>query len=187
MKSALILSMLLLGANDEPVKTETKPTTTQAEQKSTKPESDVKNETPEKVVKKVDTFADVIVRLTNNERARFGRGGVKGNQQLNAAAQSLANYMASTGRFSHYADGRYPSTRVRQQNFRGVYVGENIVMQGGYSSNNKEYYAKRIMQTWMNSPGHRNNILNYRAGQLGIAIATGRNGMTYAVMVLGSP
>lgn len=212
MKTALTLSLLFVLAVDEPnpsvqkskpavttmetskaasksEATEKKPATaTPGESKSDSTKNTTKKPTatPKKVVKKVETFADVVARLTSNERARYGRGPVTANAQLNAAAQSLANYMAATGRFSHYADGQQPSTRVRRQNFRGMYLGENIVMRAGYSEHAKEYYAQQILRTWMNSAGHRNNILHGHAGQIGIAVATGRNGMSYAVMVVGT-
>ena len=99
-------------------------------------------------------------RLINEARAKEGLAALPANNALNAAAQTFAGYMRQTGKFSHDADGRSPTARAKAAGYAGG-VGENIAMSGAG--------PQRVFDMWMNSPGHRANILgkNYRCLGLG--------------------
>ena len=49
--------------------------------------------------------------------------------------------------------------------------GENIWSASGYNPNNAPYLAKEIMDTWMRSPGHRENLLSPDFTHLGVGIS----------------
>ena len=120
--------------------------------------------------------AEEIRTLVNDERAAVGCGGLEAQSQLDAAAQGHAEDMASADYFDHTSrDGRSPTDRAREQGYRGG-VGENIAY--GYPD------AASVMDGWMNSEGHRANILNCDYQYIGIGIAD-RNGTLYWVQNFG--
>ena len=112
--------------------------------------------------------------LTNSARARAGRSALTYNARLERAAQLHAEYMASTGRFSH--TGRNGSTtraRVAAQGYQGCFWAENIA--GGYTT------GDQVVNAWMKSPKHRDNILDRRAREFGV----GKAGSMWAAVYSG--
>ncbi|GAA0628094.1 hypothetical protein GCM10009547_34650 [Sporichthya brevicatena] len=101
-----------------------------------------------------------IVAAVNAARAKQGCKPVKVAPKLTAAAQRHADDMARTTLFSHTsADGRSWIARIRKTGFKKP-GGENIAR--GYPS------TERVMTGWLNSPGHRANILNCRFRAIGV-------------------
>jgi uncharacterized protein YkwD len=93
--------------------------------------------------------------------------------QLQAAAQAHADDMARTGNFSHTgSNGSTLSSRARAANYNACFAAENIA--AGQGS------VQQVFVDWMNSRGHRRNILAPQATQFGFA----RSG-PYYVLVLG--
>lgn len=120
--------------------------------------------------------ADEVRALVDDERAQAGCGSLEPQSQLDAAAQGHAEDMAANDYFDHTSlDGRSPTDRARDQGYQGG-VGENIAY--GYRT------AEEVMTGWMNSEGHRANILNCDYRYLGIGIAD-RNGTLYWVQNFG--
>jgi hypothetical protein len=110
------------------------------------------------------TPAEQILILVNQRRAEEGLRPLRIQSQLQAAAQGYAEYMARTGVFSHTGrDGSTPFSRMAAAGYRGTLMGENIAR--GFNT------AASVMDAWMNSPGHRANILNPGYTDLGIGIA----------------
>lgn len=100
-----------------------------------------------------------IVRLVNEERAKAGLSALTVDSGLEAAGLVRAKEIVSD--FSHTRpDGTSFSTAIREQNvsFRGA--GENIAW--GQRS------PEEVMDAWMNSPGHRANILNANFTRIGV-------------------
>lgn len=123
-----------------------------------------------------------IVDLTNGERSKAGVGSLAVSSKLTEAAKIQAQQLVSTGVFSHTIPGAaYPSLsdRVRKVGYNGSYVGENIAM--GYLS------AADVMDGWMNSSGHRANILRTDYSEIGVAVAYDSFGTPYYVQVFGRP
>lgn len=119
--------------------------------------------------------------LTNAERQKAGIGALKTSPLLNQAAQRHAEDMARTGQFSHTgSNGSTMSSRVRQTGYVFRAVAENIFMQ---SPNNN---APEAVRGWMNSSGHRRNLLNARYTEIGIGYAV-RGNNHYYVQVFGTP
>ena len=102
-----------------------------------------------------------VVRLTNIEREEAGLQPLKLNNQLVDAAQDHSNDMARDDFFSHTgADGSSASDRVRASGYQYSTTGENIA--AGQTT------AAEVVRGWMNSPGHRANILNGNYTEIGV-------------------
>ncbi|HZP29419.1 MAG TPA: CAP domain-containing protein [Acidimicrobiia bacterium] len=112
----------------------------------------------------------------NSDRAANGLGPLAWNPQLACLAQDHSNYMASTGDFSH----RDLSATINQPDYSGyASLGENILV--GPSSMS----ADAMEDAWMNSPGHRANILSTSFDSIGIATATSADGRIWATQNFG--
>lgn len=110
--------------------------------------------------------AGQVLSLVNSERAKAGCGAVRASSALQSAAQAHSADMAAKDYFSHTsADGRTFADRIRAAGYRGGTVGENIA--AGQST------ASAVMRSWMDSSGHRANILNCAFTALGVGHATG--------------
>lgn len=111
------------------------------------------------------SWRDKLIRFTNDERAKEGLGPLEGCPNLHIAAQAHAVAMGDQDFFEHENPftGDDPSTRGVWAGY-GPYVGENIAL--GYES------PKAVIRGWMDSPGHRENILGDHE-HLGIGIYLG--------------
>ncbi len=105
-----------------------------------------------------------VADIVNKERRRYGLKPLIGNSKLSQVAGAHAKDMYRRDYFSHLSiDGRTMGDRLRERNVPFKIAGENIAR--------GQQTAKRVMQAWMNSPGHRKNILNRKYGKIGIARA----------------
>lgn len=121
------------------------------------------------------TAAKQMLVLNNNLRTRAGLRPQDLNEQLNAAAQDHANYMARTGQFSHYVNGG-PSGRASKYGFTSG-VRENIATGGDINN---------AFRMWTNSGAHYASIVS-NTSSAGFGYAHGANGGTYYVGVYGTP
>ncbi|MGY3334457.1 uncharacterized protein YkwD/DNA-directed RNA polymerase specialized sigma24 family protein [Streptomyces filamentosus] len=111
------------------------------------------------------TTADQVVALVNAERAKAGCGPVTANATLARAAQGHSDDMAARDFFDHTnPDGDGPGERVTAAGYPWSTYGENIAM--GQTT------AEQVMEGWMNSPGHRANILNCSFKEIGVGVHT---------------
>nr|WP_255697355.1 CAP domain-containing protein [Sinirhodobacter sp. WL0062] len=116
----------------------------------------------------------------NAERLQVGLIAVRPEAALTEAAQDHACDMLLHGYFDHRGrDGSSPKTRAEAAGYRACMILENIAM--------GQRDPRGVIGDWMNSPGHRNNILNKDAEDAGIAIAREANRPPIYVMVLASP
>ena len=107
---------------------------------------------------------DQVVALVNEERAGAGCPAVTVDARLIAAAQGHSSDMAANGYFSHTSqDGRTFADRIRAAGYPSP-AAENIA--AGQRS------ARQVMQAWMNSSGHRANILNCGIRTIGVGLDT---------------
>lgn len=105
-------------------------------------------------------FQRRVLELTNQERAKNGLSPLTYDSRLNVAADQYSATMANGDFFSHTGlDGSTPTSRANTVGFPGG-VAENIG--AGYTS------PEAAVQGWMNSPGHRANILNPTYKSLGV-------------------
>ena len=105
-----------------------------------------------------------VADLVNRERRRYGLKKLVGDVQLSQVASGHARDMYKQNYFSHQSlDGRTMSDRLHEGNVNYRAAGENIAR--------GQQTAERVMKAWMNSPGHRRNILSPKFGKIGIARA----------------
>jgi RNA polymerase sigma factor (sigma-70 family) len=108
------------------------------------------------------TPAAQVLALTNAERAKAGCGPVAPDDRLARAAQLHSEDMSANGYFDHASqDGRSFADRAKAQGHPSP-GAENIAR--GQNS------PDAVMQAWMNSPGHRANILNCSLRTMGVGV-----------------
>jgi uncharacterized protein YkwD len=109
-----------------------------------------------------------ILGLVNQERAKVGCSPLHADSSLNSLAQSFSDEMAARGFFDHTdPDGNTPWDRADKAGVKNL-GGENIA-QG-------QADAQAVMDAWMNSAGHRANILNCDYTRLGVGVHYGSGG-----------
>ena len=111
--------------------------------------------------------------LLNGERGKRRMKKLRLNGRLSEAATRHASDMVRRDYFSHdSANGQSFVDRIKRtgylQSASSWYVGENLAWGAGERST-----ARSQLRAWMNSPGHRANILNRRFREVGIGIALG--------------
>jgi uncharacterized protein YkwD len=111
----------------------------------------------------VPAMEAAVLKLTNAERTKAGCKALTTNSKLTLAARRHSQYMADTGKHAHdgIGDGT-PQTRIEATGYQWRGWGENIAW--GYRS------AAAVMDGWMNSPGHRANILKCSYREIGIGV-----------------
>jgi uncharacterized protein YkwD len=136
-------------------------------------------------------LATRALQLVNEVRARGARCGSRDfapappvtlSQTLAGVATGHATDMAAHNYFEHEdLTGHSPADRVRAVGYREKLVGENIAY--GPKS------ADEVVQGWLDSPGHCENIMDPRFAEMGIAYAPGRASKRglYWVQVLAAP
>lgn len=135
----------------------------------------------------VDFFAailnSVLVGETNNARIAHELSAVAPNSMLAEAARLKAEDMAARGYFSHIdPDGRKPWYWLEQVGYDYSYAGENLAV--GF------FDSEDAVQAWMDSPTHRENILNARFTEMGIGTAKGEykgRQTTFVVQMFARP
>ncbi|MEU7301755.1 CAP domain-containing protein [Streptomyces sp. NPDC007206] len=109
-----------------------------------------------------------VLKLVNEERAKVGCSPLTASSSLSRLAGSFSDDMAARGFFDHTdPDGKSPWDRAAAAGIANL-GGENIAR--GQSD------AAAVMQAWMNSPGHRANILNCDFKTLGVGVHFGPGG-----------
>ncbi|AEB11622.1 CAP domain-containing protein [Marinithermus hydrothermalis] len=110
-----------------------------------------------------------VLRLTNLERARVGLPPLVWDARAYAAAQRHAKDMLERGFFSHVnPEGLDAADRMRQAGVLEVTVGENLAF---FEHVPDEAVPGEAVRGWMESPGHRANLLSAEFTHVGIAMA----------------
>ena len=108
----------------------------------------------------------VLVELANGDRASNLLSALTVDAKLTAAAQAKANDMAAKSYFAHVSpDGKDPWYWFKEAGYSFAHAGENLAVDFSDSED--------VEKAWMNSPAHRENILDGKYTQIGIAIAEG--------------
>lgn len=125
----------------------------------------------------------ILVDLANGDRAASSIGTLTVNPVLVAAAQAKANDMATYGYFAHISpQGVNPWHWFEQAGYKFIYAGENLAVDFSDSGD--------VNTAWMNSPTHRENLLNPKYTEIGIATAQGMYKgrlTTFVVQEFGTP
>lgn len=107
-----------------------------------------------------------VIANTNKERQKNGLSPLKENAMLSAAAAAKARNMFEEDYWAHYSpSGKDPWGFILAAGYKFSYAGENLAR--------NFYNADDVVQAWMNSPSHRDNILNSKYEDIGIAVVEG--------------
>ncbi|MBP9759552.1 hypothetical protein KBD45_07710, partial [Candidatus Dojkabacteria bacterium] len=110
--------------------------------------------------------ATEIVRITNIKRAEAGLGGLTLNQTLSSAAYTKGRDMIDRDYWAHVSpDGTQPWKFFSEFGYKYRYAGENLARD--FSN------ASAAVDAWMNSPTHRENMLNPKYKEIGIGVVEG--------------
>lgn len=124
-----------------------------------------------------------LVQMTNEERGSEALSELTRNELLDKAAQLKADDMAKGGYFSHDSPtGVTPWYWFREAGYHYVYAGENLAV---HFSDSEE-----VVDAWMDSPGHRANIMGEKYSEIGIGTAKGtyKGAPTvFVVQLFGTP
>ena len=125
-------------------------------------------------------FEQRILALTNEERRRYHLPYLELDRDLARAARSHSNDMARYDFFSHTgSDGSTVRTRVeRYSNEDWGRVAENL-------SRGTNITPERTIREWMDSTGHRNNILDPNATHVGVGVAQLEGASIYVTLTFG--
>lgn len=111
------------------------------------------------------TVSDLLA-LTNQKRQEQGLPPLTLSPQLNAAASGKAQDMLSKNYWAHNSpDGTTPWVFVRSSGYDYLYAGENLAR--GFTT------SPEIVTAWMDSPGHRENLLSGNYDDVGFAVIEG--------------
>ncbi|MER7835183.1 CAP domain-containing protein [Streptomyces sp. NPDC096040] len=163
------------SASPTPTKSATKkptPRTTPSRKATPKPtktatKAPVRASAPITVSEAAAAEAEVL-KLVNEERAKVGCSALSANSSLTKLAESFSEDMAARGFFDHTdPDGKTPWDRAAAAGIANL-GGENIAR--GQAT------AQAVMDAWMNSDGHRANILNCDFKTLGVGVHFGSGG-----------
>jgi uncharacterized protein YkwD len=125
-----------------------------------------------------------IVAFTNQERITASLSALAVNAELTVAAQAKVDDMIKRQYFEHVSPtGEGPSHLAKEANYEYLVIGENLAL-GNFEN------EKALVQAWMDSPGHRANILHNRFTEIGVAVGKGTfEGKTtwFAVQEFGVP
>lgn len=106
--------------------------------------------------------------MVNFARRGAGLHGLRRNRLLTLAATRKARDVIACRQFSHTACGRPFATRISQAGYRYRAAGENLAMGDGPSGAPRE-----VMRAWLDSSGHRSNLLRPIYRDQGIALRVG--------------
>jgi uncharacterized protein YkwD len=130
----------------------------------------------------LDTMAREVVYLVNLERAQHQLPPLRVNTKLVLDARLQAEQIAETGVLDHVIlSAAYPTPRVRAEvaGYAWNALGENLAL--GYND------ASSAVAAWMQSPGHRANILAHGYSETGVVLAPDARGRLIFVQTFGAP
>lgn len=123
-----------------------------------------------------------LLRDTNAQRVAVGLPALILNDQLSQAARDKANDMFVSNYWAHNSpQGRDPWSFIVAAGYHYIFAGENLARDFGDSQG--------VVNAWMNSPTHRENIVNSHYQEIGFAVVNGKlngNETTLVVQMFGA-
>jgi len=122
------------------------------------------------LVKQSSLFADIsaqrVLALTNEVRQQYNLPIVRGDSLLDKAAQEKAQDMLENKYFDHFSPtGISPWHWIDKTGYDYYYAGENLAM--------NFLDSEEVINGWLNSPAHKENLLNKDYKDIGIAVLSG--------------
>ena len=119
-----------------------------------------------------------VLDLTNKERKDAGLKALTANEKLFKAARAHSENMAKKDELNHTLDGKGPSERLADSGYGFRSLGENCAA--------GQRTPAEAITSWMNSEGHKANLLSEHA-EIGIGIAATADGKKYWTQVFANP
>jgi uncharacterized YkwD family protein/spore coat assembly protein SafA len=114
----------------------------------------------------LSAFASQVFTIVNQERAKAGLRQLTSDGSLSAMAMAKAKDMYNNHYFDHTSPTYgSPFNMMTSYGIKYSYAGENIAM--------GQRTPQEVMTSWMNSPGHRQNILSPNYTKIGVAYYNG--------------
>jgi uncharacterized protein YkwD len=128
-------------------------------------------------VKHLPKLEDLVFELTNQARQAKGLPPFIKDVELTQVARAFSDDMLVRRFFDHTTpDGVTFDERLEERYPHRVRImGENIWYASGYNIGKIQKVAKEIVDDWMSSPGHRDNILDPRFTHLGVGVSARHN------------
>jgi uncharacterized protein YkwD len=123
-----------------------------------------------------------LLDLTNKERAKAKLQPVKPNAVLFQVARAHSANMAKHGQMNHVLDGKNPAERTLAGGYDYKHVGENLGENIGAPAP-----PRAVIQGWMNSKHHRDNILKPEFTEVGFGVVRSGQGVIYYTQLFGTP
>lgn len=119
-----------------------------------------------------ESYENKVIALVNKERSKRGLSMLAKDARLARTARLKSQEMVTKNYFSHTSPVYgSPFTMMQSFGIRFTAAGENIAM--------GQKTPEAVMSAWMNSPGHRSNILSPAYNRIGIGYARKSNGVAY--------
>ena len=132
---------------------------------------------PEVLAYATDIANNTLLTATNQRRAAAGVGALAYNGKLTSAAQTKANDMANRNYWSHNTpEGTPPWTFISNAGYSYSIAGENLAYGYRITNTNPSTNEIGVIDGWMASPTHKENLLNGKFTEVGFGIA---NAPTY--------
>lgn len=107
-----------------------------------------------------------VIRLTNMERAKLGLSPVLENSALDQAATAKAANMFAENYWAHFSpSGKDPWGFMNNTGYRFTFAGENLAK--NFDDN------QAVVTAWMHSPSHKENMVNSKYRDIGVAVEDG--------------
>lgn len=118
--------------------------------------------------KSVTLTTSGVIAWTNNQRRQNGSlPALRENSKLNKAAAAKVKDMFDKQYFEHESpEGKGPGDLARTANYSFLSIGENLAL-GNFDDD------QALVQAWMDSPGHRANIVSSKYTEIGVAVGRG--------------
>jgi uncharacterized protein YkwD len=123
-----------------------------------------------------DRMESSVVGATNDKRVPRGRQAVRGNACIDRMAERWARYLAQRNTLTHRRLGRVLSECDRS------YVSENLAKYPVRAGMTAAQVARGTVQAWMESAGHRRNLLSFKPRVIGVGVARSANGNNWIVV-----
>ena len=123
------------------------------------------------VVPDIAVAETAIIEMTNSVRVREKLAIVTPDKALTAAARAYAAYLAKAKKFAHDADGHQPSDRATSAGYEHCQIAENLALSSDSRGYEARVLATHTVEGWLNSPGHRANLLAPGVTDIGVAVA----------------
>tara|TARA_B100002051_G_scaffold273158_1_gene311392 strand:- start:3944 stop:4657 length:714 start_codon:yes stop_codon:yes gene_type:complete len=113
----------------------------------------------------LEEIRDDVIKFTNKQRRKRGLDALEADKLLHQAAQGHVDDMEDVSQYLGHqsSDGRSLSDRIDEVGYQWRSIRENAA--------SGQLSAKQVVKGWMNSPGHRANILSEDVTEIGIGFA----------------